>query len=102
LAKQQTQFLWGQVQAQQEQQEDNADLSNVRNQPRVGYPGQASGAERHTQQNVANDHGLARIQRQGRHHSSTCEDQEKRNNDIGLFWNHGLLSCLEYEQAIQE
>ena len=69
------------VQAEQEQQEDDADVADIRQQLQVRDQAEAIRTDQRAQGDIGDDQGLARIQRHRGEHRSAAEDEKECKGD---------------------
>ena len=78
-----------QVEAHQEEQEDDADMSDVVDELGIGYPGEAVRAEQHTDGHVGHQQGLTREQGHRCQHCRAGKNEKERLDDASF---HGTTS----------
>ena len=81
-----------QVQAQQEQQENNADIGNVLNQVNIGDQVYTPGSDHDSKANVGDDQRLANRQCQCRQQRRPAKYQEQDVNDRSFSHNSKRLT----------
>ena len=96
LAEQVLELVRRQVEADEIEQEDDADLPDLRQQGGVRHQRQGIGAQHATYRDVGNQERLARVQSERRQHRRADEDDEERLDDAGF---HAAQS-LHVHQAV--